>query len=146
MLSTEVLFLVVGLLSGGLTFQAVTFSSEDTVVQVLADITLYATLFSVGMRAGLGEIRSVWSLLMRTLIIGMPLTAMLLGVMGVFVAGLSWVDAFLIGAILSPTDPVFAEALVSRQEVPGALRHLLNIESGINDGLVFANPAPYKAV
>jgi NhaP-type Na+/H+ or K+/H+ antiporter len=41
----------------------------------------------------------------------------------------------LIGAILSPTDPVFAAAIVGREEVPVRLRHLLNVESGLNDGL-----------
>jgi NhaP-type Na+/H+ or K+/H+ antiporter len=41
----------------------------------------------------------------------------------------------LLGVILSPTDPVFASAIVSRSEVPVRLRKLLNIESGLNDGL-----------
>lgn len=36
---------------------------------------------------------------------------------------------------LAPTDPVFAAAIVGREEVPGRLRHLLNVESGLNDGL-----------
>jgi len=30
---------------------------------------------------------------------------------------------------------VFAAAIVGREEVPGRLRHLLNVESGLNDGL-----------
>ncbi len=41
----------------------------------------------------------------------------------------------LIGAVLSPTDPVFAAAIVGREEVPRRLRQLLNVESGLNDGL-----------
>src|SRR5436309_3192406 len=36
---------------------------------------------------------------------------------------------------LAPTDPVFASAIIGREEVPGRLRHLLNVESGLNDGL-----------
>ncbi len=39
------------------------------------------------------------------------------------------------GAVLSPTDPVFAAAIVGREEVPIRLRRLLNVESGLNDGL-----------
>ena len=39
------------------------------------------------------------------------------------------------GWVLAPTDPVFAAAIVGRKEVPGRLRHLLNVESGLNDGL-----------
>lgn len=41
----------------------------------------------------------------------------------------------MIGAVLSLTDPVFASAIVGRGEVPARLRRLLNVESGINDGL-----------
>jgi NhaP-type Na+/H+ or K+/H+ antiporter len=43
--------------------------------------------------------------------------------------------AFLVGAALSPTDPVFAAAIVGRESVPHRVRHLLNVESGLNDGL-----------
>jgi NhaP-type Na+/H+ or K+/H+ antiporter len=49
--------------------------------------------------------------------------------------GLDWPTAFLLGAILSPTDPVFASAIVGRHDVPLRLRRLLNVESGLNDGL-----------
>src|SRR5665811_1017753 len=47
----------------------------------------------------------------------------------------SWAECILLGAVLSPTDPVFAAAIVGREEVPYRLRHLLNVESGLNDGL-----------
>lgn len=52
-----------------------------------------------------------------------------------YVAGLDWMTSFLVGAVLAPTDPVFASAIVGRKEVPAKLRQLLNVESGINDGL-----------
>ncbi|MEV1118013.1 cation:proton antiporter [Actinosynnema sp. NPDC049800] len=52
-----------------------------------------------------------------------------------FLAGLDWTTALLVGAILSPTDPVFASAIVGRADVPLRLRRLLNVESGLNDGL-----------
>ena len=48
---------------------------------------------------------------------------------------MSWPEALLVAAVLAPTDPVFAAAIVGREEVPGRLRHLLNVESGLNDGL-----------
>jgi NhaP-type Na+/H+ or K+/H+ antiporter len=52
-----------------------------------------------------------------------------------YAAGVSWLNAWLIGAVLSPTDPVFAAAIVGRSGVSQRLRHLLNVESGFNDGL-----------
>jgi NhaP-type Na+/H+ or K+/H+ antiporter len=56
----------------------------------------------------------------------------------VALSGLDWTTSLLLGAILSPTDPVFASAIVSRSEVPRRLRKLLNIESGVNDGLALS--------
>jgi NhaP-type Na+/H+ or K+/H+ antiporter len=41
----------------------------------------------------------------------------------------------LIGAALSATDPVLAAAVVGHEDVPVRLRRLLNVESGLNDGL-----------
>ncbi len=44
-------------------------------------------------------------------------------------------DAFLVGSVLSPTDPVFSASLVGNEAVPLRLRRLLNVESGMNDGI-----------
>ena len=66
---------------------------------------------------------------------GLPLTLLGHGGGGALVAGLGWAESLLIGAILAPTDPVFAAALVGNDKVPARLRHLLNVESGVNDGL-----------
>jgi NhaP-type Na+/H+ or K+/H+ antiporter len=65
----------------------------------------------------------------------MPLTAAAAAVAGRVFFALPWPSALLVGVILSPTDPVFASAIVGREEIPGRVRHLLNVESGVNDGL-----------
>ncbi len=49
--------------------------------------------------------------------------------------GLSWTEAFLVGALLSPTDPVLSSSVVNNPRVPRVIRHSLNLESGLNDGL-----------
>jgi NhaP-type Na+/H+ or K+/H+ antiporter len=53
--------------------------------------------------------------------------------------GLPVLECALIGAILAPTDPVLSAPVVSgplaRRTVPDDLRHAINAESGINDGL-----------
>ena len=38
-------------------------------------------------------------------------------------------------AVLTPTDPVVTSAVVTSQRVPERIRHTLNLESGLNDGL-----------
>jgi NhaP-type Na+/H+ or K+/H+ antiporter len=48
---------------------------------------------------------------------------------------LSWAEAFLLAAVLSPTDPVVTSAVVTSRLVPSKVRHTLNLESGLNDGL-----------
>ncbi|TQJ33663.1 sodium/proton antiporter (CPA1 family) [Arthrobacter sp. SLBN-122] len=134
-LSTAVLFLVGGFLLGPGALGFITVSAGDPIVGALAELALFSVLFTDGMRVGFGDLRSAWRLPGRALLLGLPLTLGLTAVFAHVVAGLPWLESFLLGAILAPTDPVFAAAIVGREEVPGRLRHLLNVESGVNDGL-----------
>jgi NhaP-type Na+/H+ or K+/H+ antiporter len=131
LISTSVLFLAVGSALGSLQIARLTPAS----VRAIAQLALVAILFTDGMKIGLDEIRHAWRLPGRALLLGLPLTLLLTaGLLGL-VLGLNWMEAVLIAAILSPTDPVFASALIGNERVPRALRHLLNVESGMNDGL-----------
>jgi sodium/hydrogen antiporter len=134
-LSTAVLFLAAGFLLGPGVADVVKVDAREPVVRTFAELALFSVLFTDGMRAGLGDLVSAWRLPGRALLLGMPLTAGLTAVAARYVAGLPWLDALLIGAALAPTDPVFAAAIVGREGVPYRLRHLLNVESGLNDGL-----------
>jgi NhaP-type Na+/H+ or K+/H+ antiporter len=132
-LSTAALFLVVGFITGSVGLLEL--RPENPLVGRLAELALSAVLFTDGMRIGAHELATAWRLPGRALLFGMPLTFLLTALLAHFVAGLPWDQSFLLGAILSPTDPVFASALVGREEVPLRLRRLLNVESGLNDGL-----------
>ena len=134
-LSTALLFLVAGALIGPGGFGIVSISSDDSIVSLLADVALFTVLFTDGQRANLTALKENWSLSGRALGLGMPLTMIGIAVPAHFLVGLDWPTALLIGAILSPTDPVFAAALVGRSDIPLRLRRLLNVESGLNDGL-----------
>ncbi|MFN2476989.1 MAG: cation:proton antiporter [Chthoniobacterales bacterium] len=134
-LSTAVLFLVVGFATGSGGLQLIRLQPGDPAARGLADLALFSILFSDGMRVGLGDLRRAWRLPGRALLIGLPLTLIGTAVAARYIAGLSWAEALLVGAVLSPTDPVFAAAIVGREEIPARLRHLLNVESGLNDGL-----------
>jgi NhaP-type Na+/H+ or K+/H+ antiporter len=105
------------------------------VVAKFAEFALFSVLFTDGMRLGLRDLGAAWRLPGRALFLGMPLTLLGTALLAYAVVGLSWAEALLVGAVLSPTDPVFAAALVGREEVPERLRRLLNVESGLNDGL-----------
>ncbi|HEY3692887.1 MAG TPA: cation:proton antiporter [Pseudonocardiaceae bacterium] len=134
-LSTALLFLLAGALIGQGGFGLVSIGPTDALVTGLADIALFTVLFTDGQRASLPALREGWKLSGRALGLGMPLTMIGIAVPAYFLAGLDWPTALLLGAILSPTDPVFAAAIVGRGDVPLRLRRLLNVESGLNDGL-----------
>jgi NhaP-type Na+/H+ or K+/H+ antiporter len=134
-LSTALLFLVAGAVLGPGGLGLVQISAEDGIVAVLADIALFTVLFTDGQRASVPALREGWRLSGRALGLGMPLAMIGIAIPAHYLVNLDWPTAFLLGAILSPTDPVFASALVGRADVPLRLRRLLNVESGLNDGL-----------
>lgn len=134
-LSTAVLFLVIGFAAGNGGFGLIHSAPDDPVVVGLADLALFSILFTDGMRVGFADLRRAWQLPGRALLFGLPLTLIGTAAAARWIAGLSWPEALLVGAVLSPTDPVFAAAIVGRKEIPMRLRHLLNVESGLNDGI-----------
>lgn len=134
-LSTAVLFLFAGFLLGDGVLGVLDLAPGDALVGTLAELALFTVLFTDGQRVGIRDLASAWRLPGRALLLGMPLTFAVTALLGVWVAGLPWGPALLVAAVLAPTDPVFASAIVGREEVPGRLRHLLNVESGLNDGL-----------
>ncbi|MGI9087424.1 MAG: cation:proton antiporter [Chthoniobacterales bacterium] len=134
-LSTAVLFLFAGFVIGDGGLGLLSLVPESPVVTKLAELALFSVLFTDGMRVGVRELFSCWHLPGRALLIGLPLTLLVTALLAHWIAGLPWLQAFIVGAVLSPTDPVFAAAIVGRKEVPARLRQLLNVESGLNDGL-----------
>lgn len=136
-LSTAVIFLVAGFLSGKGVMGVVKVEVENPIVAKFAELALFSVLFNDGMRVNARKISWSGSLKEpgRALLIGLPLTILGNAALAHWLVGLPWLEAFLLGAVLGPTDPVFAAAIVSREEVPYRLRHLLNLESGFNDGL-----------
>lgn len=134
-LSTSFLFLVGGALVSDGFLGLVHITPDSEIVAATADLALFAVLFTDGMHVSLPKLRANWKNPARALGLGMPLAFVFMGLVAHFLVGLDWTTAFLIGAVLAPTDPVFASAIVGRAEVPAKLRQLLNVESGINDGL-----------
>jgi NhaP-type Na+/H+ or K+/H+ antiporter len=80
-------------------------------------------------------LQTAWRLPLRKLVLAMPITCALVAVAGRVLTDLSWTECFLVGALLSPTDPVLSSSVVTNPRVPRLIRHSLNLESGLNDGL-----------
>jgi NhaP-type Na+/H+ or K+/H+ antiporter len=134
-LSTAVIFLVVGIALGEGSLDVIVLRPSDPLVLALAEAALFAVLFTDGMRVGWADLRRAWRLPGRALVVGMPLTLIFTALLAWWLTDLTPVECLLLGAILAPTDPVFAAALVGNLRVPLRLRQMLNVESGLNDGL-----------
>lgn len=134
-LSTSFLFLVGGALVSDGFLGLIHITPDSEIVSVTADLALFAVLFTDGMHVSLPALRANWRNPARALGLGMPLAFAFMALITHYLVGLDWTTSFLVGAVLAPTDPVFASAIVGRREVPAKLRQLLNVESGINDGL-----------
>jgi NhaP-type Na+/H+ or K+/H+ antiporter len=110
--------------------------ATDQGIVELIELALILTLFSDGMFVERELLRRHWSPVARALVIAMPITLLLLAFAAkALFGGLSWAEAFLLAAVLSPTDPVVTSAVVTSRLVPSSVRHTLNLESGLNDGL-----------
>ncbi|WP_369203406.1 cation:proton antiporter [Streptomyces sp. PU-14G] len=134
-LSTSLLFLAGGALVGDGVLGLIHIEPESDIVRVTADLALFAVLFTDGMHVRFSDLRERWRSPARALGLGMPLAFLGIALLTHYLVGFDWITSFLVGAVLSPTDPVFASAIVGRQQVPARLRQLLNVESGVNDGL-----------
>jgi NhaP-type Na+/H+ or K+/H+ antiporter len=133
-LSTSVLSVALGIalaLAG-----VIQIDVDDVGVLELIELALILTLIADGLVVERELLAVHWSPPVRALILAMPATMVLLALAayGLF-PDLSWVEAFLLAAVLSPTDPVVTSTVVTAQRVPATIRHTLNLESGLNDGL-----------
>jgi sodium/hydrogen antiporter len=109
--------------------------SDDWLI-VVAELALMITLFADGLLVEEELLRTRWRGPARTLGAALPMTLVLAALAGkALFPQLSWAEAFLLGAVLSPTDPVVSASVVSNPGVPAGVRHTLNLESGLNDGL-----------
>jgi sodium/hydrogen antiporter len=133
-LSISVLSVALGI--GLAATDVVSVDATDSAVVHLIELALILTLFSDGLFVDRELLRIHWGPVTRAIVLAMPITLGLLAVMGrgVF-PDLTWEEAFLLAAVLTPTDPVVTSTVVTAQRVPSTVRHTLNLESGLNDGL-----------
>ncbi len=112
------------------------FAPSHEAVKVLAEITLVLVLFSDASRVGLRGLRAELGLCLRLLGIGLPLTiglGMLLAL--ALFGGINIWLALLTGAALAPTDAALGAGVMLNRAVPARIRELINLESGLNDGI-----------
>lgn len=100
-------------------------------------VALMSTAFRIPKRYPPGHVRLQSALLLPGMLGMCAVSAALIH----FIAGYSWLMGFMIGAVLTPTDPVLSSTIISgetaKRLLPDRIRHALSFESGANDGLAF---------
>ena len=134
--TAPITFVLAGLLltHWPLAFLSVTPSKE--LIKTLAEFTLALVLFSDASRVGLHELRADSGLYLRLLGAALPVTIGL-GTLLAFALDRSagiWL-ALLVGAALAPTDAALGAGMMANPVVPARIRRLINVESGLNDGI-----------
>jgi sodium/hydrogen antiporter len=109
---------------------------SNELVKSLAEFTLVLVLFSDASRVGLHELRQQAGLYLRLLGVALPLTIGLGTLLALALVGRSnvWL-ALLVGAALAPTDAALGAGMMANPVMPADIRRLINVESGLNDGI-----------
>jgi len=134
--SAPIAFVVVGLVLANRPVSAVNVHVHSETLRSLAEVTLALLLFSDAARVNLRVLRHDAGVPLRLLLIGLPLTIAL----GTAIAVLLFPDldpwtAAVIAATVAPTDAALGAQVVEDRHVPQRIRRVLNVESGLNDGI-----------
>ncbi|MGA2836981.1 MAG: sodium:proton antiporter [Acidimicrobiales bacterium] len=135
-ISAPIAFVAMGLVATHGPLALIHFSPHSEMVKSLAEVTLALVLFTDASRVNIHELRRDVGLPVRLLAIGLPLTIGF-GAAAAFgiIPGVSlWVAAS-VGAIVAPTDAALGAAIMGDTRIPNRIRRLLNVESGLNDGI-----------
>jgi sodium/hydrogen antiporter len=133
-LSISVVAVIAGIVLGA--FDVVSVDPTSNLVKHVVELALIVTLFSDGLFTERELLARHWGPPARALALAMPLTLALLAAFAlVAFPSLTVAECFLLAAVLSPTDPVVTSSVVTARRVPALVRHTLNLESGLNDGL-----------
>jgi NhaP-type Na+/H+ or K+/H+ antiporter len=135
MLSLAALFVLAGFILGEGATGVLQLDASSGFVRSLTTVALIVILFRDGLEVDTELLQRHWHLPLRKLVIAMPITALIVAALAHALIGLGWTASFLLGALLSPTDPVLSSGVVTDPRVPPVARHSLNLESGLNDGL-----------
>lgn len=110
---------------------------DQEILHIAGEIALILALTVDAARIDVGVLRGSAGLPVRLLGIGLPLTIVLgIGVALVVIPGLTLLDATILALLVAPTDAALGVLVVTSDRIPIRIRQALNVESGLNDGIV----------
>ena len=142
-ISTPIFFVAIGLVLAQ-ALKLSQFELDPHAIKVVAEVTLVLVLFADASRIRFADLRADEGEYVRLLALGLPMTIALGAVAGVLVLGVDPWYALFLGAALAPTDAALGSAVMSDRRVPRRVRQVLNVESGLNDGI--ATPVVILAI
>lgn len=105
----------------------------EKIVEVVLAVLLFVDATEVRRGFFGGEPR----LVARLLAIALPLSLLAaVGAAAVLIPNVSWAALLVIACIVVPTDFAASAGVLRDARMPARIRHLLNVESGYNDGIV----------
>ncbi|GAA3753735.1 NhaP-type Na+/H+ or K+/H+ antiporter [Spinactinospora alkalitolerans] len=151
MLSGPLIALVLGVLLGpqvtGLLDPA-RWGEESLLLEQAARLTVAMSLMGIAMRLSGPYFRRNTRSLAVVLVPLMVAMWLVTGLLAFWILGVPIWVAMLVGAVLTPTDPVVASSIVqgsvAQRCIPARVRNFLSAESGANDGLAY--PLVFLAV
>ncbi|PHS40637.1 MAG: sodium:proton exchanger [Sulfurovum sp.] len=137
-ISGPMVFMAVGVFISPLGIGVSHIHIDSALVQTIAELALVIVLFSDASQLKLKELRYEWGIPARLLIIGLPLTI----VFSAYIAHLFFPQELItyvlvLALILAPTDAALGKAVVTDKTLPERIRSSINVESGLNDGIVY---------
>ncbi|MER7251259.1 cation:proton antiporter [Kribbella sp. NPDC000426] len=130
-------FTVAGYVLGNPDSGLLTVDVETPSIHLIAELTLALLLFSDAARVNVSRLKRDIRLPGRLLAFGLPLSVILGALLAAWLfADATWALAGFVGAALAPTDAALSAQVINDRRIPMRLRRALNVESGLNDGIV----------
>lgn len=115
--------------------------SREHVFEQTARLTMAIGLMGIALRLPPQYARHHWRSLLALLGLVMPIMWLISGMLVYAILDIPFWNAMMIGAAITPTDPIVSTSIVTgavaEKNLPSRLRHIISSESGSNDGLAY---------
>jgi NhaP-type Na+/H+ or K+/H+ antiporter len=139
-MTSAMVYLAVGIVIGPTVLGLFHFNplKQSALLEVITEIAVLLSLFTAGMKLPTRISLRRWRTPLLLAFVSMALCVACIALFSHYLLALSWGAAVLLGAILSPTDPVLAtDVQLQHPNDRNRLRFNLTCEAGINDGSAF---------
>ena len=135
-LSFPIIFLGLGFLLGGGGLKVIEIDLHNSLLEIVAAVSLALVLFLDAVKLQVDELRSDWHVPFLTLGPGTILVILGVAAAAYLLVGTTPIQSLLLGAILASTDPVVLRDIVRDERIPRSVRRALGLEAGMNDIVV----------